>query len=84
MSVGDRLRRRWPKDWPVSVIPRVSWAQQRPTYRDARPAIINAALDRAQARPTGNWYVFAASGAFVDASTSDWLAASAPFRPLAW
>jgi nitrite reductase/ring-hydroxylating ferredoxin subunit len=61
MSVGDRLRRRWPKDWPVSVIPRVAWAQQRPTYRDARPAIINAALDRARARPTGNWYVFAAS-----------------------
>ena len=61
MSAADRLRRRWPKDWPVGVIPRVSWTQQRPTYRDAQPAIINAALDRAQHRPTGNWYVFAAS-----------------------
>ena len=61
MSVGERLRRRWPKDWPVGVIPRVSWTQQHPTYRDAQPEIINAALDRSQRRPTGNWYVFAAS-----------------------
>lgn len=61
MSVGGRLPRRWPKHWPVGVIPRVSWTQQRPTYRDARPAIINAALERTQRRPTGNWYVFAAS-----------------------
>jgi nitrite reductase/ring-hydroxylating ferredoxin subunit len=60
MSVGDRLRRRW-KDWPVDVIPRVSWTQQRPTYRDAQPAIIYAALERTQRRPTGNWFVFAAS-----------------------
>jgi nitrite reductase/ring-hydroxylating ferredoxin subunit len=61
MSAGDRLRRRWPKDWPVGVIPRLSWTQQRPTYRDAQPGIINAALDRAQRRPTGNWYVLGAS-----------------------
>lgn len=61
MSVGDRLRERWPKDWPVGVIPRVSWTQQRPTYRDAQPGIINAALDRSQRRPTGNWYVLAPS-----------------------
>ncbi|MCV7441739.1 Rieske (2Fe-2S) protein [Mycobacterium paraense] len=60
MSVLDRLRRR-SKDWPVGVIPRGSWTQQRPTYRDAQPAIINAALERSQRRPTGNWYVFAAS-----------------------
>jgi len=61
MSAADRLRRRWPKDWPVGVIPRVSWTHQRPTYRDAQPAIINAALDRARRRPTGNWYVLAAT-----------------------
>jgi nitrite reductase/ring-hydroxylating ferredoxin subunit len=61
MSVGDRLRGRWPKDWPVGVIPRDSWARQRPTYRDAQPGIINAALDRSQCRPTGNWYAFAGS-----------------------
>ena len=39
----------------------VAWAEQRPTYRDASPAIIDAALDRSQRRPTGNWYAFAAS-----------------------
>jgi nitrite reductase/ring-hydroxylating ferredoxin subunit len=60
MSVVDRLRRR-SKDWPVGVIPRASWTRQRPTYRDAQPGIINAALERSQRRPTGNWYVFAAS-----------------------
>ncbi|OBI23082.1 2Fe-2S ferredoxin [Mycobacterium sp. E2327] len=60
MSVGDRLRRRW-KDWPVGVIPRVSWTQQRPTYRDAQPGIINAALARSGRRATGNWFAFAAS-----------------------
>ncbi|OBI49841.1 DUF5914 domain-containing protein [Mycobacterium sp. E796] len=60
MSVGDRLRRR-SKDWPVGVIPRVSWTQQRPTYRDAQPGIINAALERSGRRATGNWFAFAAS-----------------------
>jgi nitrite reductase/ring-hydroxylating ferredoxin subunit len=61
MSVGDELRRRWPKDWPLQVIPRVSWTEQQPTYQKAQPAPINAALARSQRRPTGNWYVFAAS-----------------------
>ncbi|WP_343598832.1 DUF5914 domain-containing protein [Mycobacterium sp.] len=61
MSLGDRLRRQWPKDWPLQVIPHSSWAAQRPTYQDAQPAIIDAALDRSQRRPTGNWYVLAAS-----------------------
>ncbi|SPM37714.1 methylesterase [Mycobacterium rhizamassiliense] len=61
MSIRDRLRARWPKDVPIGVFPRIPWAQQRPTYRDAQPGIIDAALDRARRRPTGNWYVFAAS-----------------------
>ncbi|SPM28118.1 DUF5914 domain-containing protein [Mycobacterium terramassiliense] len=60
MSFVDRLRRR-SKDWPVGVVPHVPWTRQRPTYRDAQPGIINAALQRSQRRPTGNWYVFAAS-----------------------
>jgi nitrite reductase/ring-hydroxylating ferredoxin subunit len=63
MSLGDRVRGRWPKDWPIGILPRDSWTRQRPTYRDARPAIINAALDRSRRRPTGNWYAFAASRA---------------------
>lgn len=63
MKIRDQLQslRTWPKDWPLQVIPRVSWADQRPTYRDAQPAIIDAALRRSQNRPTGNWYAFAAS-----------------------
>jgi nitrite reductase/ring-hydroxylating ferredoxin subunit len=63
MSLGDRVRGRWPKDWPIGILPRDSWTRQRPTYRDARPAIINAALDRSRRRPTGNWYAFAGSRA---------------------
>lgn len=61
MNISDRLRQRWPKDFPLQVLPRISWIAQRPTYQDAQPAVINAALDRSQRRPTGNWYVFAAS-----------------------
>ncbi len=61
MNIGDYMRRRWPKDWPLQSLPAVEWAGQRPTYRDAVPAIIDAALQRSQRRPTGNWYAFAAS-----------------------
>jgi nitrite reductase/ring-hydroxylating ferredoxin subunit len=61
MSARDYLQRRWPKGWPVEVMAHGSWAQQQPTYRDAKPAIIEAALARSQRKPTGNWYVFAAS-----------------------
>jgi hypothetical protein len=52
---------RWPKTSPFQLLPRQPWAQQRPTYHDAEPAIIDAALKRSQRRPSGNWYVFAAS-----------------------
>ncbi len=61
MNIHDRVRRRWPKDWPLQLMAPISWAGQRPTYRDAQPAIIDAALNRSQRRPTGNWYVFAES-----------------------
>ncbi len=37
------------------------WSRQRPTYRDADPKLIGAALDWSQRLPSGNWYVFAAS-----------------------
>lgn len=45
----------------MKVLPKISWAQQVPTYQQAEPALIDAALQRAHRRPTGNWYVFAAS-----------------------
>jgi hypothetical protein len=41
----------------------VRWERQRPTWREARPAVIAEALKRAQARPSGNWYVVGASRA---------------------
>ena len=52
---------RWPKTSPFRLLPRQQPAELRPTYRDAEPAIIEAALTRSQRRPSGNWYVFAAS-----------------------
>lgn len=65
MNIREQLQQRLSagraKAWPLQVIPRMSWAGQRPTYRDAQPAIIDAALRRSQHRPTGNWYAFAAS-----------------------
>jgi uncharacterized protein DUF5914/Rieske 2Fe-2S protein len=65
MNLRERLRQWWtsggPKNPPLQVIPRAAWAEQRPTYRDAQPAIIDAALQRSQRRPTGNWYAFAGS-----------------------
>ncbi|MGP2443028.1 DUF5914 domain-containing protein [Streptomyces sp. JW3] len=38
----------------------VPWERQPPTWRAARPAVIAAALERARARPAGNWYVVGA------------------------
>ncbi|MFI9063832.1 DUF5914 domain-containing protein [Streptomyces sp. NPDC053429] len=39
----------------------VPWDRQRPTWRDAKPGVIAQALKRAQARPSGNWFVVGAS-----------------------
>ncbi|OBH89787.1 DUF5914 domain-containing protein [Mycobacterium sp. E2733] len=65
MNIREQLQHLWPaarpKDWPLQVIPRTPWAEQRPTYRDAQPAIIDGALERAQQKPTGNWFAFAGS-----------------------
>jgi hypothetical protein len=60
-QLQQRLSATRTKGWPLQVIPRMPWADQRPTYRDAQPAIIEAALQRSQRKPTGNWYAFAAS-----------------------
>ncbi len=61
MNLRDYLRERWPKNLPLQSIPQTQWSRQPSTYRDAQPAIIDAALERALRRPTGNWYAFAAS-----------------------
>ncbi|WP_329377684.1 DUF5914 domain-containing protein [Streptomyces sp. NBC_01716] len=39
----------------------VNWARQEPGWREARPGVIAAALQRALARPSGNWYVVGAA-----------------------
>ncbi|HET9117086.1 MAG TPA: Rieske (2Fe-2S) protein, partial [Pseudonocardiaceae bacterium] len=46
---------------PWRRLPAWTWAEQVPTWRDARPGLIEETLKRAQARPSGNWYVLAAS-----------------------
>ena len=61
MSLRSRLADRWPKDIPLQLIPKLEWSMQQPTYQDAQPQIIDAALHRALRRPSGNWYAFAAS-----------------------
>lgn len=55
------LRDRWPRSWPLQPLNGPEWSKQRPTYEQARPEIIEAALRRANERPSGNWYVLAAS-----------------------
>jgi len=61
MGIWSWLDEKMPKDVPLQVIPKVRWAEQAPTYTQAEPAIIDAALRRAERRPSGNWYVIAAS-----------------------
>ena len=58
MSMLAGLKSRWSKTSPFKVLPREQWAGQRPTYQDAKPGIIDAALERSQRRPSGNWYAW--------------------------
>ncbi|WP_250008287.1 DUF5914 domain-containing protein [Actinoplanes sp. M2I2] len=61
--VSRLLSATWPARWPLQWLPREPWAGQQPTYRDASPSLIESAVKRAGARPSGNWFVFAASRA---------------------
>ncbi len=61
MTLVNEIRTKIAKAWPFQVLPPLDWAGQRPTYADAAPAVIDTALRRSQSRPSGNWYVFAAS-----------------------
>lgn len=63
MSKFADLTSRLSKTTPFELLPSLRWSGQRPTYRDASPAVIDAALRRSQRRPSGNWYAFAASDA---------------------
>jgi hypothetical protein len=46
---------------PLRLLHRPRWAEQEPTWADAKPGLIRAALRRAQERPTGGWFVLAGS-----------------------
>ncbi|MDE3721287.1 DUF5914 domain-containing protein [Nocardiopsis sp. N85] len=50
-----------PRRLPLRRMPDTAWNTQDPTWREGSPGIIAAALKRAMARPSGNWYVLAAS-----------------------
>jgi nitrite reductase/ring-hydroxylating ferredoxin subunit len=52
---------RWPRNGPLRPLPAQAWTRQPPTYADAKPALIEAAVKRAQSRPSGNWFVLGAS-----------------------
>ncbi|MEU1133089.1 DUF5914 domain-containing protein [Streptomyces sp. NPDC005900] len=58
MSAG-RGRARWTP--PLRGRRGPGWAEQAPTWQEARPALIAEALKRAGARPSGNWFVVGAS-----------------------
>ena len=61
MSRFSELRLRAAKAWPFETLPSSDWSAQKPTYAEANPALIRAAVARAQRRPSGNWFAFAAS-----------------------
>lgn len=67
MRVFDRLAATAAKAWPFEMLPRIPWAGQTPTYGQASPAVIGAALARSQKRPSGNWFTIAASSAITAA-----------------
>ncbi len=46
---------------PLRILRRPAWTAQRPTWAEAKPGLIRAALDRALARPSGGWFVLAGS-----------------------
>lgn len=46
---------------PLRLLRRPAWAEQTPSWADAKPGIIRAALARARARPSGGWFVLAGS-----------------------
>ncbi|WP_086829425.1 DUF5914 domain-containing protein [Allokutzneria sp. NRRL B-24872] len=57
----------WPKNWPIRPISPPPWARQEPTWRGAKPSLISAALNMALAKPSGNWFVLAASSEITSA-----------------
>ncbi|UXA19167.1 DUF5914 domain-containing protein [Mycobacterium sp. SMC-4] len=61
----SQWRKRLAEAFPFQVIAATNWAAQTPSYADANPALIRSALIRAQRRPGGNWFTFAASSSIT-------------------
>ncbi|MFC9250801.1 DUF5914 domain-containing protein [Amycolatopsis thailandensis] len=61
MDFRHRVLGRWPSTWPVQPFKEPAWARQEPTFRECSPALIDAAVKRADARTAGNWFVAGAS-----------------------
>lgn len=61
MSALSVLRARVAKAWPFELVPSTPWSAQTPTWQDANPKVIDAALRRAGRRAGGNWFVIGAS-----------------------
>ena len=61
MTLRENIDRWWADTVPLRKLEPEAWAAQTPTYRQAKPAVIEAALQRSQKRPSGNWYAFAGS-----------------------
>lgn len=51
----------WVRNLPLRRLHTPRWAEQEGTWKAAKPPLIEAALKRALARPSGNWFVLAAS-----------------------
>lgn len=54
MALADRFN-------PLRLLRVPLWSDQSPTWADASPSLIEAALRRAERRPSGNWYVLGSS-----------------------
>ncbi|MGW0228449.1 DUF5914 domain-containing protein [Actinopolymorpha singaporensis] len=59
--MAGRLSERVAGKIPLRRMAATRWAEQTPTWEGARPGLIEAALKRAEARPSGNWFVLASS-----------------------
>lgn len=81
MSRFSDLRFRASKAWPFETLPPLDWSAQKPTYAEANPALIRAALSRAQGRPGGNWFAFAASAKIAN---KPWGGTVAGVQIVAW
>ncbi len=61
MSALSELRAKAANLFPFHILPPIDQSPLAPTYSQANPAAIRAALARAHRRRGGNWYAFAAS-----------------------